>query len=35
MMCVFFFVSVYSISITSRNNASISNFWGGFQWKIE
>ncbi|KAE9540688.1 hypothetical protein AGLY_003933, partial [Aphis glycines] len=29
----FFFVSVYSI--TSRNNASISNFGGGFQWKSE
>ncbi|KAF0752535.1 Uncharacterized protein FWK35_00021861 [Aphis craccivora] len=26
MMCVFFFVSVYSI--TSRNNAPISNFGG-------
>ncbi|KAF0748656.1 Uncharacterized protein FWK35_00036981 [Aphis craccivora] len=31
--CFFFFVSVYSI--TSRNNDSISNFWGGFQWKSE
>ncbi|KAF0768821.1 Uncharacterized protein FWK35_00009265 [Aphis craccivora] len=37
MMCVFFclfvifFVSVYSI--TSRNNASISNFGGGFRCK--
>ncbi|KAF0771354.1 Uncharacterized protein FWK35_00005716 [Aphis craccivora] len=30
MMCVF--VSVYSI--TSRNNASISNFGGGFRWQI-
>ncbi|KAF0751959.1 Uncharacterized protein FWK35_00019096 [Aphis craccivora] len=34
MMCVFFcffvFVSVYSI--TSRNNASISNFGDGFRW---
>jgi len=28
MMCVFFYVSVYSI--TNRNNASISNFGGGF-----
>ncbi|KAE9524230.1 hypothetical protein AGLY_015269 [Aphis glycines] len=37
MMCVFFFlflfVSVYSI--TSRNNAPISNYGGGFQCKIE
>ncbi|KAE9533997.1 hypothetical protein AGLY_008733 [Aphis glycines] len=33
MMYVFFFVSVYSI--TSRNNASISNFGGGFRWKSE
>ncbi|KAF0760655.1 Uncharacterized protein FWK35_00033723 [Aphis craccivora] len=32
MMCFFFvFVSVYSI--TCRNNASISNFRGGFCWK--
>ncbi|KAF0763071.1 Uncharacterized protein FWK35_00010826 [Aphis craccivora] len=32
--CVcFFFVSVYSI--TSRNNASISNFGGGFRWLSE
>ncbi|KAE9522022.1 hypothetical protein AGLY_017584 [Aphis glycines] len=35
--CMFFlffcFVSVYSI--TSRNNASISNFEGGFRWKSE
>ncbi|KAF0761925.1 Uncharacterized protein FWK35_00036562 [Aphis craccivora] len=30
-VCVFFFVSVYSI--TSRNNASISNFGGGFRWQ--
>ena len=30
MMCVFF-VSVYSIN--SRNNASISNFGGGFRWQ--
>ncbi|KAF0771464.1 Uncharacterized protein FWK35_00004590 [Aphis craccivora] len=29
MMCVFFCVSVYSI--TSRNNAPISNFGGGFR----
>ncbi|KAF0688711.1 Uncharacterized protein FWK35_00038182 [Aphis craccivora] len=29
----FFFVSVYSI--TSRNNASISNFGGGFRCKSE
>ncbi|KAF0767535.1 Uncharacterized protein FWK35_00002086 [Aphis craccivora] len=29
----FFFVSVYSI--TSRNNASFSNFGGGFRWKSE
>ncbi|KAF0762906.1 Uncharacterized protein FWK35_00026977 [Aphis craccivora] len=33
MMCVFFFVSVYSI--TSRNNTPISNFGGGFQCKSE
>ncbi|KAF0764264.1 Uncharacterized protein FWK35_00010314 [Aphis craccivora] len=33
MMCVFFFVSVYSI--TRRNNAPISNFGGGFQCKSE
>ncbi|KAF0712412.1 Uncharacterized protein FWK35_00030873 [Aphis craccivora] len=32
MMCVFFFVSVYDI--TSRNNASISNFGGGFLCKM-
>ncbi|KAF0754837.1 Uncharacterized protein FWK35_00024921 [Aphis craccivora] len=32
MMCVFF-VSVYSI--TSRNNALISNFGGGFRSKSE
>ncbi|KAF0768842.1 Uncharacterized protein FWK35_00029003 [Aphis craccivora] len=32
MMCVFF-VSVYSI--TSRNNAPISNFGGGFRCKSE
>ncbi|KAF0768936.1 Uncharacterized protein FWK35_00004173 [Aphis craccivora] len=32
MMCVFF-VSVYSI--TSRKNASISSFGGGFRWKNE
>ncbi|KAF0709751.1 Uncharacterized protein FWK35_00038151, partial [Aphis craccivora] len=31
-LCVFF-VSVYSV--TSRNNASISNFGGGFQWQSE
>ncbi|KAF0747208.1 Uncharacterized protein FWK35_00023287, partial [Aphis craccivora] len=31
MICVFFFVSVYST--TSRNNASISNFGGGFRWQ--
>ncbi|KAE9531405.1 hypothetical protein AGLY_010611, partial [Aphis glycines] len=33
MMYVFFFVSGYSV--TSRNNASISNFGGGFRWKSE
>ncbi|KAF0707544.1 Uncharacterized protein FWK35_00025936 [Aphis craccivora] len=33
MMCVFFFASVYSI--TSRNNAPISNFGGGFRCKGE
>ncbi|KAF0703001.1 Uncharacterized protein FWK35_00035833, partial [Aphis craccivora] len=36
MMCVFFFfffVSVYSI--TSRNNAPISNYGGGFRCKSE
>ncbi|KAF0754730.1 Uncharacterized protein FWK35_00025103 [Aphis craccivora] len=33
MMCVFFFfVSVYSI--TSRNNALISNYGGGFRCKL-
>ncbi|KAF0770172.1 Uncharacterized protein FWK35_00009618 [Aphis craccivora] len=32
MMCVFF-VSVYSI--TSRNNAPISNYGGGFRCKSE
>ncbi|KAF0760024.1 hypothetical protein FWK35_00004729 [Aphis craccivora] len=29
MMCVLFFESVYTI--TYRNNASISNFGGGFR----
>ncbi|KAF0771856.1 Uncharacterized protein FWK35_00006006, partial [Aphis craccivora] len=37
MICVFlfcfFFVSAYSI--TSRNNASISNFGSGFRWQSE
>ncbi|KAF0752024.1 Uncharacterized protein FWK35_00036476 [Aphis craccivora] len=33
MMCVFVFVSVYSI--TNQNNAPISNFGGGFRWKCE
>ncbi|KAF0690467.1 Uncharacterized protein FWK35_00030120 [Aphis craccivora] len=33
MMYAFFFVSVYSI--TSRNNASTSNFGGGFRWQNE
>ncbi|KAF0749621.1 Uncharacterized protein FWK35_00013579 [Aphis craccivora] len=34
LQCVFFFfVSVYII--TSRNNASISNFRGGFRWLSE
>ncbi|KAF0763844.1 Uncharacterized protein FWK35_00027506, partial [Aphis craccivora] len=37
MMCVFFFffvfVSVYSI--TSRNNAPVSNYGGGFRCKSE
>ncbi|KAF0747769.1 Uncharacterized protein FWK35_00029335 [Aphis craccivora] len=33
MLCVFFFVFVYTR--TYRNNASISNFGGGFRWKIE
>ncbi|KAF0754485.1 Uncharacterized protein FWK35_00018519 [Aphis craccivora] len=33
MICVFFFVSVYSI--ISRNNAPISNFGGGFRCKSE
>ncbi|KAF0753549.1 hypothetical protein FWK35_00010213 [Aphis craccivora] len=32
MMC-FFFVYVYNI--TSRNNASISNFAGGFDGKVD
>ncbi|KAE9532667.1 hypothetical protein AGLY_009748, partial [Aphis glycines] len=32
MMYVFFFVSVYSI--TSRNNAPVSNYGGGFRCKI-
>ncbi|KAF0739487.1 Uncharacterized protein FWK35_00039316 [Aphis craccivora] len=30
---IFIFVSVYSIF--SRNNASISNFGGGFRWQSE
>ncbi|KAF0759026.1 Uncharacterized protein FWK35_00018754 [Aphis craccivora] len=25
----------FTMIITSRNNASISNFWGGFRWKIK
>ncbi|KAF0739859.1 Uncharacterized protein FWK35_00033539 [Aphis craccivora] len=33
MMCVFFFVSVYSI--TNQNNAPISNFGGSFPMKSE
>ncbi|KAF0762731.1 Uncharacterized protein FWK35_00031314 [Aphis craccivora] len=33
MMFVLFFVSVYSI--TSRNNAPISNYGGGFRCKRE
>ncbi|KAF0771993.1 Uncharacterized protein FWK35_00000285 [Aphis craccivora] len=33
MMYVFFFVSLYSI--TSRNNAPISNYGGGFRCKSE
>ncbi|KAF0750193.1 Uncharacterized protein FWK35_00014297 [Aphis craccivora] len=33
MMCVFFFVSVYSI--TSRKNAPISKFGGDFRCKSE
>ncbi|KAF0744223.1 Uncharacterized protein FWK35_00038720 [Aphis craccivora] len=33
MMCVFFFMSVYSI--TSRNNDLISNFGGDFRYKSE
>ncbi|KAF0750998.1 Uncharacterized protein FWK35_00027056 [Aphis craccivora] len=32
-MCVFFFVSCYSI--TYQNNVSISNFGGSFRWKNE
>ena len=35
MMCVFFFVFVSVYSITSRNNAPISNFRGGFWRKSE
>ncbi|KAF0711311.1 Uncharacterized protein FWK35_00030309, partial [Aphis craccivora] len=36
MMCVFFrFVFVSMYSITCRNNASISNFGGGFRCKSE
>ncbi|KAF0757808.1 Uncharacterized protein FWK35_00022749 [Aphis craccivora] len=35
MMCVFFFVFVSVYSITSQNNAPISNFGGGFRWKSE
>ncbi|KAF0757042.1 Uncharacterized protein FWK35_00026259 [Aphis craccivora] len=36
MMFVFFFVSVYTVySITSRNNAPISNYGGGFRCKSE
>ncbi|KAF0760636.1 Uncharacterized protein FWK35_00035899 [Aphis craccivora] len=33
MLCVFFFVSVYTR--TCRNNASISNFGGGFRYQNE
>ncbi|KAF0711401.1 Uncharacterized protein FWK35_00036947 [Aphis craccivora] len=35
MMCVFFFVFVSVYSITSRNNAPISNYGGGFRCKSE
>ncbi|KAF0773867.1 Uncharacterized protein FWK35_00005802 [Aphis craccivora] len=35
MMCVFFFFFVTVYSITSRNNAPISNFGGGFRCKSE
>ena len=35
MMCVFFLVFVSVYSITSRNNAPISNFGGGFRCKSE
>ncbi|KAF0767027.1 Uncharacterized protein FWK35_00003957, partial [Aphis craccivora] len=35
MMCVFFFFFVSVYSITSRNNAPISNFGGGFRCKSE
>ncbi|KAF0761760.1 Uncharacterized protein FWK35_00011636 [Aphis craccivora] len=35
MMCVFVFFCVSVYSITSRNNAPISNFGGGFRWKSE
>ncbi|KAF0760934.1 Uncharacterized protein FWK35_00015664 [Aphis craccivora] len=34
MMCVFCFC-VYSITITNRNNTSISIFGGSFRWKSE
>ncbi|KAF0750676.1 Uncharacterized protein FWK35_00037503 [Aphis craccivora] len=38
MMCVFFFVFVFFVSvysITSRNNAPISNYGSGFRCKSE
>ncbi|KAF0766241.1 Uncharacterized protein FWK35_00003309, partial [Aphis craccivora] len=35
LQCVFFFLCVSVYSITSRNNAPISNFGGGFRCKNE
>ncbi|KAF0768750.1 Uncharacterized protein FWK35_00003141 [Aphis craccivora] len=35
LQCVFFFLCVSVYSITSRNNAPISNFGGGFRCKTE
>ncbi|KAF0766685.1 Uncharacterized protein FWK35_00019763 [Aphis craccivora] len=38
MVCIFLFLFFYCVSvysITSRNNALISNFGGGFRWQNE
>ncbi|KAF0767073.1 Uncharacterized protein FWK35_00021073 [Aphis craccivora] len=35
MICVFFFLCLCTVGITSRNIAPISNFGGGFRWKSE